>query len=368
MQIPFLDLKRQYQSIKEEIDQVVREVVESGRYIGGEKIENFEKNIARYVSVKHAIGVSSGTDALLASLMAIDVKPGDEIITSPFTFIATAEVISFLGAKPVFIDIEEDSFNINPNLVEESITSKTKAIIPVHLFGQMANMDSINEIAKRYNLRVIEDAAQSIGATYNGKMACSIGDVGCLSFFPSKNLGAFGDGGMVCTNDDGIAKSVIELKEHGSSERYHHTRIGFNGRLDAIQAAILDVKLKYLDKWIKRRIENAAYYNNKLKEYLKVPVKKVNGTHVYNQYSVLSDLRNDLVRYLSSKGISTAIYYPIPLHLQPVFSRLGYKKGDFPVAEEVSETIFSLPIFPELYSEEKDYIIDYIREFYESNK
>ena len=364
MQIPFLDLKRQYQGIKEEIDPVVREVVESGRYIGGEKVETFEKNIAQYIGVKYAIGVSSGTDALLASLMAIGIGPGDEIITTPFTFIATAEVVSFLGAEPVFVDIDERSFNINPDLIEEKINTKTRAIIPVHLFGQMAEMERITEIAKEHGLKIIEDAAQSIGATYKGEKACNIGDVGCLSFFPSKNLGAFGDGGMVCTNDDDIAKTVKELKEHGSSEKYHHSRIGFNGRLDAIQAAILDVKLKHLDRWSKKRIENANYYNNSIKEYLKTPDKVVDGVHVYNQYSVLSERRDELVQYLSSKGVPTAIYYPIPLHLQPVFSYLGYKKGDFPVAEKISERIFSLPIFPELYPEEKDYIVDTIIEFY----
>jgi len=368
MNIPFLDLKRQYQSIKEEIDGVVREVVESGRYIGGEKIENFEKNIAKYIGVKHAIGVSSGTDALLVSLMAIGVGQGDEVITSPFTFIATAEVISFLGAKPVFIDINEESFNIDAAFIEGKITSKTKAIIPVHLFGQMAEMDKIIEIAERHGLRVIEDAAQSIGATFNGKSACSFGDIGCLSFFPSKNLGAFGDGGMVCTNDDEIAITIRELKEHGSAERYHHSKIGLNGRLDTIQAAILDVKLRHLDNWIKKRNENANYYNDNLKDYLKVPVKKIDGIHVYNQYSVLGEKRDELIKFLSSKGIPTAIYYPIPLHLQPVFSNLGYKKGDFPVAEKVSDKVFSLPIFPELYPEEKEYIIESIKEFYNSNK
>jgi len=364
MQVPFLDLKRQYQSIKEEIDQVVREVVESGRYIGGEKVENFEKDIAHYVGVKHAIGVSSGTDALLASLMAVGISPGDEVITSPFTFIATAEVVSFLGAKPIFVDIDEETFNINPDLIEKKINSKTKAIIPVHLFGQMAEMDSIMEIAGKYGLKVIEDAAQSIGASYKGRAACSIGDAGCFSFFPSKNLGAFGDGGMVCTNDDAIADTVRQVKEHGSASRYHHTRIGFNGRLDAIQAAVLDVKLRHLDGWTKKRIENSEYYNNNLKELLRVPIKKVDGIHVYNQYSVLSDRRDELTKYLNSRGIPTAIYYPIPLHSQPSFSNLGNGEGDYPVAEKISKKIFSLPIFPELYPEEKEYIIETIREFF----
>ena len=364
MQIPFLDLKRQYQNIKNEIDNAVRDVVESGRYIGGETLGYFEENIAKYIGVKYAVGVSSGTDALLASLMAIGVKAGDEVITSPFTFIATAEVISFLGAKPVFVDIKEKSFNINPELIEDCVTSKTKAIIPVHLFGQIAEMDRIVEIARRYGLKIIEDAAQSIGASYKGKMACTLGDMGCLSFFPSKNLGAFGDGGMVCTNDDRIAETVNELKEHGSSERYHHSRIGFNGRLDTIQAAILDIKLRHLDNWINKRIENANYYNENLKEFLNIPEKIIDGVHVYNQFSVLSEYRDELLGYLSSKGIPTAIYYPIPLHLQPVFSGLGYKEGDFPIAEKISDRIFSLPIFPELYPEEKDYIIDNIREFY----
>ncbi len=364
MNIPFLDLKRQYINIKDEVNSAVMDVVESGRYIGGDKLDSFEKNVASYLGVKHAIGVSSGTDALLASLMAIGIGNGDEVITSPFTFIATAEVISFLGAKPVFVDIEEESFNINPDLIEEKITEKTRAIVPVHLFGQMAEMGKIMEIADRYNIPVIEDAAQAIGATYNGKYACSFGKAGCLSFFPSKNLGGFGDGGMVCTNDDEMAKAIRVIKEHGSEKRYHHSRIGFNGRLDSIQAAVLDVKLNYLEDWAEKRIQNAEYYTERLKDYVKTPTIVVNGRHVFNQYSIVVKERDKLVDFLAENGIPTVIYYPVPLHLQEVFRSYGYREGDFPVAEKISKMILSLPIFPELYDSEKEYIADKIIEFY----
>ncbi len=366
MKIPFLDLKRQYRTIKEEIDSAIREVVESGRYIGGDKVSSFEEHIADYIGVKYAIGVSSGTDALLASLMALDVGPGDEVITSPFTFIATAEVVSFLGAKPVFVDIDEKSFNIDPDKIEDKITDKTKAIVPVHLFGQMADMDRIMEIARRHGIAVVEDAAQAIGATYKAKMACSIGDIGCLSFFPSKNLGAFGDGGMVCTNDESISRKVRMIREHGSEKKYYHKRIGFNGRLDSIQAAILDVKLHYLDRWAESRINNAEFYNERLSGYVKTPSVTVEGKHVYNQYSVLTDKRDELVDFLNSRGVPTAVYYPVPLHLQEVFRPYGYKEGDFPVSERISRSILSLPIFPELYQEEKEYIVETVAGFYKN--
>ena len=365
MKMPFLDLKRQYSSIKEEIDRGIERVVKSGVYIGGEEVSSLEKEIARYCNTRFGVSISSGTDALLASLMAIDVGRDDEVITSPFSFISTAEVILLLGAKPVFVDIEEDSFNINTDLLEPRISKKTKCIIPVHLFGQMADMHRIMEIANQHRLAVIEDAAQAIGASLNGRKAGSIGDAGCFSFFPSKNLGAFGDGGMVVTSNEEIAEKIALIKNHGSAKRYHHSLLGFNGRLDAIQAAVLRVKLVYLNGWADRRRENARFYNESINGCVKVPVTKDGMHHVFNQYSILVERRDELEKYLASRGIPTAIYYPIPLHLQEVFRPFGYREGDFPVAEEVSRKVLSLPIFPELSVEERRYISQEVLSFFD---
>jgi len=364
MKISFLDLKRQYTRIKPEIETAVKKVMESGIYIGGEEVVSLEKEMADYTGVKYAISISSGTDALLACLMAIGVKQGDEVITSPFTFIATAEVVSFLGAKPVFVDIEEQTFNIDPLQIEKNITEKTRCIIPVHLFGHMADMEKIMDVARRYGIPVIEDAAQAIGASLNGKKACAFGDAGCLSFFPSKNLGAFGDGGMVLTDNQEFASRIRIIKEHGSSRRYFHTTVGFNGRLDALQAAILRVKLRYLDRWAEMRRNNAFYYNQNLGKYVKIPVAKEGYGHVYNQYSICTKKRDELVDYLSKRGIPTAIYYPLPLHLQKVFMKEGYREGDFPVSERISRNIVSLPVFPELDEEEREYITESIISFF----
>jgi len=364
MKIPFLDLTRQYIKIKEEIDDALMRAIRSGIYIGGDEVKKVEGDIADYTSVKYGISTSSGTDALIATLMSIGIKDGDEIITTPFTFIATAEVISFLKAKPVFVDIEEKTFNINPELIENKITEKTKCILPVHIFGQIADMDKINSIAKKHNLKVVEDACQAVGASIKGRKACSFGDAGCLSFFPSKNLGAFGDGGMVLTNNKNIADKVSIIKDHGSEKRYHHSVPGFNGRLDAIQAAILRVKLKHLDSWNEQRRKNAQYYNDLLKDYVKVPSIRDGYYHIYHQYSILVDKREKLIDFLRNRGIPTAVYYPIPLHLQEVFRYLGYKEGDFPVSEKVSKDILSLPIFPELKEEERQYIAESILKFF----
>jgi UDP-2-acetamido-2-deoxy-ribo-hexuluronate aminotransferase len=364
MKMPFLDLTRQYASIKTEIDDCIEQVVRSGVYIGGEQVRSFEGEIARYCGTEHAVSMSSGTDALLASLMAIGVGSNDEVITTPFTFISTAEVILFLGARPVFVDIEQDSYNIDPELIESNITERTKCIIPVHLFGQMADMPRIIRIAQRHGLTVIEDAAQAIGASLNGSKAGSVGDAGCFSFFPSKNLGAFGDGGMVVTRDKEIARKVSLIKDHGSEKRYHHSLLGFNGRLDAIQAAILRVKLHHLEEWIDKRYENALFYNEKLSGCVTVPPMRKGSRHVFNQYSILTQRRDELVEYLVSRGVPTAIYYPIPLHLQEVFGYLGYKRGDFPVAEEVSRRIVSLPVFPELNDQERLHVVQTVLEFF----
>ncbi|KPJ87646.1 MAG: transcriptional regulator [Spirochaetes bacterium DG_61] len=364
MKIPFLDLTRQYSSIKDEIDSGIDRVVKSGVYIGGEEVNSLEKEIAQYCDTRFGISISSGTDALLASLMAIGIGRDDEVITSPFSFISTAEVILLLGAKPVFVDIEEDTFNINPDLIEQKISKKTKCIIPVHLFGQMADIHRIMKITDQHHLAVIEDAAQAIGASTNGRKAGSIGEAGCFSFFPSKNLGAFGDGGMVVTNNEEVAEKIALIKNHGSARRYHHSLLGFNGRLDAIQAAVLRVKLVHLEGWADRRRENARFYNESLMRCVKVPAISAGIHHVFNQYSILTDRRDELGTYLHSRGISTAIYYPIPLHLQEVFRPLGYREGDFPVAEEVSRKVLSLPIFPELSVEERRYISQEVLAFF----
>jgi len=364
MKIPFLDLTRQYRKIKKEIDEALMRVIESGRYIGGEDVKGIEEEIAEYTSVKYGVSTSSGTDALLATLMSIGIKEGDEVITTPFTFIASAEVISFLNAKPVFVDIDEKTFNINPDLIESKITERTKCIIPVHLFGDIAAMELINVIAKSHNIKVVEDSCQAAGASLNGKMACSFGDAGCLSFFPSKNLGAFGDGGMILTNSKEIADRVRIIKDHGSVKLYHNSVLGFNGRLDAIQAAILRVKLKHLDEWNEKRRNNAYYYNDMLKSYVKVPLSDDCHYHIYHQYSIITDKRDELIDFLKKRDIPTAVYYPIPLHMQEVFGYLGYKEGDFPVAEKVSNHILSLPIFPELEAEEIQYIADSVIEFF----
>ncbi|MDD2696655.1 MAG: DegT/DnrJ/EryC1/StrS family aminotransferase [Candidatus Pacebacteria bacterium] len=364
----FLDLTAQYKSIKGEIDETIKRVLENTVFIGGKEVEEFEKEIARFCDVKYAIGLNSGTDALFLSLKAIGVGPGDEVITTPFTFIATAGVIANCGAKPIFVDINPKTFNIDPSKIEEKITERTKAILPVHLFGQMADMDEIMEIARKHNLFVVEDAAQAIGAEYKGKKAGTIGDLGCFSFFPSKNLGAYGDGGMVVTNSDELAEKIRLLKNHGSSpkEKYLNLIIGTNSRLDALQAAILRVKLKYLSKWSKERAEKASYYNEELKKVgdIVTPIISSDRNHIFHQYTIRSKSRDELQKYLKEKEIPTMIYYPLPLHLQPAFKDLAYKEGDFPEAEKVSKEVLSLPIYPEISQEIQKLIIEEIKNGY----
>ncbi len=367
-EVSFLDLKSEYKSIKKEIDTAINNILKSGNFIGGRDVEKTEKEIAKFCKTKYAVGVNSGTDALFLSLKAIDIKRGDEVITTPFTFIATAEVIANTGAKPVFVDIDEKTFNINPLKIEEAITKKTKAIMPVHLFGQMTDMDRIIRIGRRYNLKVIEDAAQAIGAEYKGRKAGTIGDLGCFSFFPSKNLGAYGDGGMIITNNKKLAERIRLLRNHGSDpkNKYRNLILGINSRLDAIQAAILKIKLKYLKQWNKKRREIADYYNEKLNKVgdIVTPIILENKIHIFHQYAIRTKYRNKLKKFLEEKGIETKIYYPLPLHLQPCFRYLGYKKGDFPIAEKASQEILCLPIFPELEKKEQDYIIKQIKLFY----
>ncbi len=362
MKINFIDLQAQYNEYKEEIDKEVLEVMSSAQFIGGEKLNTLETNLAKYTGSKHAIGCSSGTDALLLALMALDIKPGDEVITTPFTFIATAEVIAFLGARSVFVDIKEDNYNIDPTKIEDVITDKTKAIIPVSLYGQCADMEAINEIALKHNIIVIEDACQSFGATYNGKKSCNLSNIGCTSFFPSKPLGAYGDGGAIFTNDDELATKMRMLLNHGQNERYKHKYIGINGRLDAIQAAILNVKLKYFDNEVKLRDHIGSRYSDLLSEVDVITPKILDdNTSVYAQYSIRVKDRESMVEKLTQKGIPTAVHYPMPLHLQEAFSDLGYKEGDFPISEKISQEIMSLPMSPYLKEDEQDFIVDSIK-------
>jgi len=366
----FLDLKAQYKSIEKEINEAIKSVLESSVYIGGKEVESFEKEIADFCDVKFAMGLNSGTDALYLALKALDLKEGDEVITPPFTFIATAEVISSCGAKPVFVDIDPKTFNIDIAKIEKKITKKTKAIIPVHIFGQMTDMDEIMKVAKKHRLYVIEDAAQAIGAEYKEKKAGSIGDFGCFSFFPSKNLGAYGDGGMIISNSEELANKIKLLRNHGSSpnEKYLNLVLGTNSRLDAIQAAILRVKLKYLCEWSKKRGEKADYYTSQFSKLYEIvtPVISSGHTHIFHQYTirVKNGKRDELRKYLVENNIPVMVYYPISLHLQPVMKYLGYKEGDLSEAEKASKEVMSLPIYPELKKEEQDIIIGKINEFF----
>ncbi len=363
MNIPFIDLKTQYESYKDEINQAVISQMESTQFILGKQVEKLERNLEKFTGSKNAIACSSGTDALLLSLMALDIKSGDEVITTPFTFISTAEVIAFLGAKPVFVDINENDFNIDHTKIEEKITSKTKAIMPVSLYGQPSNMNEINKIATKYNLPVIEDACQSFGAEFQGKKSCNLSSIGCTSFFPSKPLGCYGDGGAIFTNDDKLAKKIRTLLNHGQEERYKHKYIGINGRLDAIQAAILNIKLKYFENEIKKREEVANRYNRLLEDVknIKTPFVHDDRTSVYAQYSILCKDREKTIEKLSNQDIPTAIHYPIPLHLQEAFCFLGHKKGDFSVSEDVAKSIMSLPMSPFLTKEHQDKIVKTIK-------
>jgi len=351
MEVPLLDLKAQYAQIRGEIISAVSEVLESQRCIGGPKVIELEEKIAKICDCKYAVGVSSGTDAILNSLMSLEIGAGDEVITTPFTFFSTAGCIARVGARPVFVDIEPRTFNINPKLIEDAVTEKTRAIIPVHLFGQMADMDPVVQLAQKYNLAVIEDAAQSISATYKGRKAGSIGAVGCLSFFPSKNLGGIGDGGMIVTNDQTLAERMRIMRDHGQNPKYYYRYIGGNFRLDAIQAAALLAKLPYLDEWSQARRRNAAYYDEKFAgTKVQTPYIRPDCVSVYNQYCVRVPQRDELMKHLKENGIGCAIYYPVPLHLQECFKYLGCKQGDFPIAEKASKEVLALPIYPELNS------------------
>lgn len=362
MAIPLVDLKAQYKTIKDEVNAAIQDVLESQYFILGPKVQELEEKIAAYCDVKYGIGVASGTDALLLSLMAIGAGYGDEVITTPFTFFATAGSISRLGAKPVFVDIDPKTYNINPELIEERITDKTRAIIPVHLYGQCADMNPILDIAKRHNLYVIEDAAQAIGAEYKGRKAASMGHLGCLSFFPTKNLGGYGDGGMVLTNDEGLAEKVSVLRVHGSRPKYYHSIVGCNSRLDALQAAVLLAKFNHLDEWSEARRQNAQVYNSLFTDTNVVaPYAESFNYHVYNQYVIRAKQRDRLKEVSKEAGVGTGIYYPVPLHLQECYSDLGYQPGDLPVSEKASKQVLALPIYPGLTQGQQEQIAKIIR-------
>lgn len=356
MKINFIDLQAQYKKYKDEIDSELESVLNSSTYIMGPQVRELENELADFAGVEHAIGCSSGTDALLLAMMALEIGPGDEVITTPFTFIATAEAIAFLGAKPVFVDIDERTYNIDVSKIEDVITDKTKAIVPVSLFGQMSDMDAIDSLAKKHNLYVIEDAAQSFGAEYKGKKSCSVSDIGCTSFFPAKPLGCYGDGGAVFTNNTELAEKIRILLNHGQTDRYVHEYIGMNGRLDSIQAAVLRVKLKHYSHEIEERNSIASKYSENLKNVVTPHVDEQNMS-VWAQYCIRAKDREKVIQRCTQAGIPTAIYYPIPLHLQKVFSNLGYKEGDFPIAEAVSRDIMALPMSAFLAEEQQDYII-----------
>lgn len=369
MNIPLLDLKAQYQSIRQDVMKAIEAVCDDQGFILGSRVQQLEAAIAKYVGSAHAVGVASGSDALLLSLMASGVKAGDEVVTVPFTFFATAGAIARLGAKPVFVDILPETFNMDPSRLERAVTARTKAIMPVHLFGQCAEMDPILDLARRKNLRVIEDACQSIGASYKGRQAGTLGDFGCFSFFPSKNLGGFGDGGMVTMQDQALKETVAMLRVHGSKVKYVHDLVGINSRLDALQAAVLLVKLAHLDRWAEGRRQNAERYaalfaEAKLLDRIVLPKTVAGNVHVFNQYTIRAPKRDELRAYLKDKGVGTEVYYPVCMHQQTCFRDLGYQKGDLPVSERASEEAVSLPIYAELKGEQLAYVVEQIKAFY----
>jgi len=367
MKVQLLDLHAQYAPILDKIKAEVNKVMDQHHYINGPQVNEFEEKTASYLKVKHAIGCASGTDALVLAVKALGIGRGDEVITTPFTFFATASSIYRCGATPVFVDIDPDTYNIDPAQIEKAITSKTKAIMPVHLFGQAANMDKIMEIAKKHNLYVIEDNAQGIGCEWNGQYAATIGDIGTLSFFPSKNLGAMGDAGMCLTNNDELAAKLKQLRMHGENPKYFHKWVGLNSRLDTMQATVLSVKLDSLEGWSEGRRKNAEYYNKHLAgiPQVKTPVIAPLAKSIYNQYTLSVEKRDELLAYLQEHGVGCAIYYPLPLHLQECFAEYNYHKGDLPNSEVAANKVLSIPIYAELKQEELDYVIKTIKEFYQ---
>ena len=369
MKIPILDLKAQFKPIRQEVLTAIEEVCDEQGFVLGPRVEQLEIALAKFVGTPHAIGVASGSDALLLSLMSIGVGPGDEVITVPFSFFSTAGVISRLNAKPVYVDIRPDTFNMDPELLADAMTRQTKAIVPVHLFGQCAEMEKICWIANQRNVPVIEDGCQAIGAARNGTQAGAFGYSGCFSFFPSKNLGGFGDGGLITTHNPGVADRLQMLRVHGSRTDYHHHLIGMNSRLDALQAAILQVKLKFLEGWAEQRRHNAEHYHQLFQEAglldrITLPFSDPANVHVYNQFTIRVQNRDQLSTYLTEHGVGNKIYYPVPLHLQECYQELGYHKGQFPVSEQAAHEVLSLPIYPELSHEQMVYIVETIKAFF----
>jgi dTDP-4-amino-4,6-dideoxygalactose transaminase len=388
MQVPLLDLKGQYASLRSEIETAIREVCDEQRFVLGPRVAALEASVAQYSQTKHGLGLSSGTDALLLALMALDIGLGDEVITTPFTFFATAGVIARLQARPFFCDIDPATFNLDPAAVQQAIdercelrgdrlVNKTtggviRALLPVHLYGQMADFDAFAKIARKYRLAVVEDAAQAIGsALADGRRAGSVGDVGCLSFFPTKNLGAFGDAGMCVTNDGALHERMRILRVHGGEPKYYHLAVGGNFRLDELQAAVLLVKLKHLDDWTRARQENAAHYDELLRnadlgEAVKVPARVPGFRHIFNQYVIRTPRRDELRAHLTANGVGTEIYYPLPLHAQRCFAYLEHEPADFPEAQRAAEEVLALPIYPELTVEQREYVVEQIASFVRS--
>jgi len=365
MNVPLVDLKAQYAAIKTEVDEAIKNIIDNTAFVGSPKIKEFEDNFAKFNETKQAIGVNTGTDALFFALKVMGIKKGDEIITVPYTFIATTEAITQNNAKIKFVDIDKDTYNIDINLIEGAITPRTKAILPVHLYGQMAEMDVIRDIADKHNLVVIEDACQAHNATFNNKKPGYYGDIAVFSFYPGKNLGAYGDAGAIITNDEERAEKISMLRDHGRVSKYEHLMEGFNSRMDGIQAAVLDVKLKHLEQWTEMRRKNAKLYNDLLQDVdgITMPIEHEKAKHVYHLYVIRAKERDKLLEYLKSKGISPGVHYPIPLHLQPAYKYLNHKEGNFPVAEKCSREILSLPMFPELTEEQISYVCEKIKEF-----
>lgn len=362
-----LDLNAQYEPLMPEIREALERVFADHHYIMGPQVRELEEKVEKYLGIKHAVGCASGTDALVLAVKALGIGEGDEIITTPFTFFATASSIWRNHAQPRFADIDPRTFNLDPDKIEAAITPKTKAIMPVHLFGQSADMTRIMEIARKHGLAVIEDNAQGVGCTWKGQMSCSFGDIGTLSFFPSKNLGAMGDAGMCLTNSDDLAAKLKQLRVHGENPKYFHKWVGLNSRLDTLQAAVLSVKLDRLAQWSEARRSNAKYYDGQLKgiAQIQTPYIAAEAVTIYNQYTLICEDRDGLLSHLQSKNIGCAVYYPLPLHLQECFAGLGYQEGDFPVAERLAQQVLSIPIYPELSTGQKQYVCDSIREFYQ---
>ncbi len=370
MKVALFELVRQYNALKGEIDPAISSVISKGSFILGENVSGLEQEVASFCGAKYAAGVANGTDALELAIKALGIGPGDEVITVPFTFIATTEAICLNGATPVLVDIEPDTFNMDASQIEKKITKRTKAVIPVHLFGQACDMSAVETASKKHGIKVIEDCAQAIGAEYKGTKVGSFGDIGCFSFFPSKNLGCFGDGGMVTTSDKETADKIKMLRVHGQAQRYRHEIEGRNSRLDELQASILRVKLRHLDGWNESRRRNAAYYDKafaplKASGKAVLPVEAEGRKHVYNIYNIRipGGNRDGLREALTAKGVGTAVYYPIPLHLQPVYAKYGWKKGDFPVSEKACDEVLALPVYPELEKEELEYTARCVKEY-----